>query len=32
MGSSGYGGSSGRKESFGDKIIDKAAEFAKEKW
>lgn len=31
--SSGSGSSSnGRRESFGDKIIDKAAEFAKKKW
>lgn len=32
MGGSGYGGNGGRKESFGDKMIDKAAAFAKEKW
>lgn len=27
-----HGSSGGRRESFGDKMIDKAAEFAKKKW
>lgn len=29
---SSHGSSGGRRESFGDKMIDKAAEFAKKKW